>query len=107
MIPVFLFRPVVDELQTANAVSADYDKIAGFFEDLDSYLSRLKILEHKIPPIAELKEALTEVFTSVLVLCGIWAKYVKMKRIGKYHYYFVLPRKLSRREISPSLFSCA
>ena len=73
---------VLNGFQVANSVSADYDKIAGFFEDLNSYLNRLKILEHKVPPIPELRLALTEVLTSVLVLCGICAKYVKMKRIG-------------------------
>lgn len=35
-------------------MSADYDKVAGFFEDLRSYLSRLKILENNIPQIPEL-----------------------------------------------------
>lgn len=63
-------------------MSADYDKIAGFFEDLDLYLSRLKILEKWVPPVPELNVALAQVLTSVLVLCGICAKYVLMKRFG-------------------------
>jgi len=71
----------VDAFQVANGISARYDKITGFFEDLDSYLKRLKILENKISPIPELQAVLTEVFTSVLALCGIYAKYIKMKRI--------------------------
>lgn len=83
-------------LQTANAVSADYDKIEGFFEDLNSYLHRLKIWELKVPPIPELKEIITEVFTSVLVLCGICAKYVKTKRIGNYHSYLILHGKVPK-----------
>lgn len=65
-------------------MSADYDKIAGFFEDLDLYLNRLKILEKWVPPVPELEVALVKVLTSVLVLCGICAKYVMMKRIGNY-----------------------
>jgi len=64
-------------------VSADYDKIHGLFEDLDMYLNRLKILERRVAPMPELQVALTEVLTSVLILCGICAKYIKMKRIGK------------------------
>lgn len=65
-------------------MSADYEKISGFFEDLDMYLHRLKILEEYVPPLPELEMVLTKVFTSVLVLCAISAKYVKMKRIGNY-----------------------
>jgi hypothetical protein len=64
-------------------VSADYDKITGLFKDLDLYLHRLKILEKWVPPVPELEVALTEVLTSVLVLCAIYAKYIKMNRIGK------------------------
>ena len=71
-------------------MSADYDKIAGFFEDLDLYLSRLKILEKWVPPVPELVEALAQVLTSVLVLCGICAKYVKMKRLGNYNFFSLL-----------------
>jgi hypothetical protein len=74
-------------------VSADYDKITGFFEDLEFYLNRLKILEKDIPPIPELEVAVVEVLTSVLVLCGICAKYVKMKRIGNYTFTIALPSK--------------
>ena len=83
MILVFLDSMVLNKSQAANSVSADYDKIAGLFEDLDLYLNRLKILEKWVPPVPELEVALTEVLTSVLVLCGICAKYIKMKRLGK------------------------
>lgn len=65
-----------------NAVSADYDKIAMFFEDLDLYLNQLKIMEPWIEHVAELRIALAEVLASVLTLCGICLKYTKMKRIG-------------------------
>ena len=85
-------------------MSADYDKISEIFEDLSEYLNRLKILEHQAPLIPELEEVLTEVFTSVLILCGICAKYVKMKRIGNYHFYFQEP---SPNPVSLRSFSCA
>lgn len=65
-------------------MSADYDKITGFFEDLDLYLSRLKILEKDVPLVQQLGKALAQVLRSVLILCGICAKYVKMKRFGKF-----------------------
>lgn len=75
---------VTDIPQTANAVSADYDKASGFFEELRSYLHRLKVLEHQVPPIPELHVVIIEVLTSVLVLCGICTKYIQTKRIGKH-----------------------
>ncbi|EED17209.1 tankyrase, putative [Talaromyces stipitatus ATCC 10500] len=67
------------------SVSADYDKIIEFFEDLDSYLSRLKVLEVDIDmsTLPELKSVLIEVLVSVLDLCGISAKHIRMKRIGE------------------------
>ncbi|KAL9033006.1 MAG: hypothetical protein Q9180_006179 [Flavoplaca navasiana] len=68
---------------SANAVSADYEKIAGFFEDLDMYLHRLKVLEEHVPRLPEIELVLIKVFTSVLTLCGISAKYIKMRRIVK------------------------
>lgn len=46
-------------------------------------MHRLKILEGLVPPVPELKVALIEVLTSILILCAISAKYIKMKRIGK------------------------
>lgn len=84
MIPVLLYRMILNKSQTANNVSADYDKIVEVFEDLDLYLSRLKILEKQVRTVPELNVALAQVLASVLVLCGICAKYVKMKRLGNY-----------------------
>jgi hypothetical protein len=78
---IVVFTVVTYLIKTANSVSADYDKIIGFFEELDSYLDRLKILEGNIPP--ELTIALARVLTSVLILCGISAKYIKTKRLVK------------------------
>ncbi|EEP77938.1 predicted protein [Uncinocarpus reesii 1704] len=79
-----VFPPgVVIFTASVNIVSADYDKVVEFFEDVNFYLNTLKVLETKVPPIKELKNAITEVLTSVLMLCGIFAKYVKMKRFAK------------------------
>ena len=93
---LFLDSMVLNKSQSANTVSADYDKIAGLFEDLDLYLNRLKILEKDVPHVPELEVALTEVLTSVLVICGICAKFIKMKRIGRMFLPCRFPRAFLR-----------
>ena len=77
-----VFAAVGYLISVVNSVSADYDRVTELFEDLDSYLNRLKVLEGNIPNIPELKVVLTEVFTSVLVLCAISTKYVRTNRVG-------------------------
>ena len=47
---VILDCVTLNSIQAVNSVSADYDKIAGLFEDLDLYLNRLKILEGRVQP---------------------------------------------------------
>lgn len=96
MMLLFLDSMVLNKSQSANTVSADYDKIAGLFEDLDLYLNRLKILEKDVPHVPELEVALTEVLTSVLVICGICAKFIKMKRIGRMFLPCRFPRAFLR-----------
>ncbi|KAM5357250.1 hypothetical protein ACJZ2D_016458 [Fusarium nematophilum] len=78
-----IFAAVRYLISVSKSVSADYDKVAGFFEDLRSYLFRLKILENNVPAIPELQVVLAEVFTSILVLCAICTKYIRTKRIVK------------------------
>ncbi|KAF7454353.1 Goodbye domain containing protein [Pyrenophora tritici-repentis] len=78
-----IFAAVQYLISTAKAVSADFDRLEEFFEELSSYLTRLKVWESEIPQITELEEVMTEVFTSVLVLCGICTKYVRMRRLVK------------------------
>ncbi|KAI8725461.1 hypothetical protein NCS52_00117200 [Fusarium sp. LHS14.1] len=78
-----IFAVVRYLISVSKSVSADYDKVAGFFEDLRSYLCRLKVLEGNVPPIPELKAVLVQVFTSILVLCAICTKYIRKKRVVK------------------------
>lgn len=78
-----IFAAIRHLIKTTNAVSADYDKISGFFEDLKYYLQQLQVIDAYVQLIPQLKVALTEVFQSVLILCGICTKYSKTKRIIK------------------------
>ncbi|EMT70529.1 Ankyrin repeat domain-containing protein 50 [Fusarium odoratissimum] len=67
-----IFAAVRYLISVSKSVSADYDKLESFFEDLKSYLTRLSVLENNIPAVPELKAALTEVLISILVLCAIF-----------------------------------
>ncbi|KAI1167871.1 hypothetical protein F5B18DRAFT_334743 [Nemania serpens] len=78
-----IFAAVRYLISSANAVSGDYDTIESFFDELQTELNSLKILESQITLVPELEVALTEVFSSVLVLCGICVKYIRKKRLGK------------------------
>ncbi|CAI7636162.1 unnamed protein product [Penicillium palitans] len=68
---------------TANSVSADFDKISAFFTNVEMYLERLKLIEGKLPPESGIECALVEVLKCVLVLCGICAKYIQKSRLVK------------------------
>jgi hypothetical protein len=65
-------------------MSGDYDKIESFFDTLQMELKSMEILEYQLGTIPELEVALTEVFSSVLGLCGICVEYIRKKRIGTY-----------------------
>ncbi|KAL7954774.1 ankyrin repeat-containing domain protein [Trichoderma compactum] len=78
-----IFAAIRHLIKTANAVSADYDKISGFFEDLKYYLQQLQVIDVNVQLIPQLKVALTGVFESVLLLCGICTKYSTSNRIMK------------------------
>ncbi|KAK8000508.1 hypothetical protein PG990_013108 [Apiospora arundinis] len=67
---------------SANAISADYDRLETFFGELQAELQSLKMLEGKISRVPEFETALTGVFTSVLVLCGI-CKWSQALRTGQ------------------------
>ena len=64
-----------------------------FFEELDFYFRRLKVLETHVPAIPELRHTLAEVLMSVLDLCGICVRYIKKKRIGKFWLHIGLEKE--------------
>lgn len=69
-------------LQAAKIVSGDYDKLTEFFQDVKSYLSGIQMWESQVPSAPQLKYAITTVFSSVLVLCGVYTRYINKKRVG-------------------------
>jgi uncharacterized membrane protein YphA (DoxX/SURF4 family) len=80
-------------------MSADYDRVAEVFEDMGTYLHRLKVFEHRVPPVQEVKVVITEVLATILVLCGICTKYIQTKRMGMRSYYQLFPLGVRDRGI--------
>jgi hypothetical protein len=71
-------------LQACRSVSADYDIIIVFFEDMNSFLTRITILETRLPQHKAYQNCLMEVFTSFLTLCGFAHKYIELGRFKKW-----------------------
>ncbi|KAF5247033.1 hypothetical protein FAUST_885, partial [Fusarium austroamericanum] len=71
-------------LQACRSVSADYDIIIVFFEDMNSFLGRISILETRLPKHKAYQNCLMEVFTSLLTMCGFAHKYIELGRFKKW-----------------------
>ncbi|CAI4219124.1 unnamed protein product [Parascedosporium putredinis] len=65
-----IFSAIRYLFQVANTVSASYDRVMAVFEELSFYLSELEVLENNLPVIPPLQIALTQVFVSILDVCG-------------------------------------
>ncbi|KAH6991857.1 hypothetical protein EDB82DRAFT_459229 [Fusarium venenatum] len=71
-------------LQACRSVSADYDIVIVFFEDMNSFLSRITILETRLPQHKAYQNCLMDVFTSLLTMCGFAHKYIELGRFKKW-----------------------
>ncbi|OBS23261.1 hypothetical protein FPOA_03813 [Fusarium poae] len=71
-------------LQACRSVSADYDIVIVFFEDMNSFLSRITILETRLPKDKAYQNCLMDVFTSLLTMCGFAHKYIELGRFKKW-----------------------
>lgn len=71
-------------LNACKQVSADYDVVTAFFEDMNSFLQRVTILETRLPKYRAYRNCLMEVFTSLLTLCGFATRYVLEGRFSEY-----------------------
>ncbi|KAF9768835.1 hypothetical protein IL306_013811 [Fusarium sp. DS 682] len=71
-------------LQACRSVSVDYDIVIVFFEDMNSFLGRITILEKRLPQQKAYQNCLMEVFTSLLTMCGFAHKYIELGRFKKW-----------------------
>ncbi|PNP46550.1 hypothetical protein TGAMA5MH_02008 [Trichoderma gamsii] len=71
-------------LSACKQVSADYDVVVVFFEDMNSFLERVTILETRLPSHKAFQNCLMDVFTSFLTLTGYAHKYIELGRFKKW-----------------------
>ena len=71
-------------LKACKQVSADYDVVTAFFEDMNSFLQRITILETRLPKYQAYRNCLMDVFTSILTMCGYATKYIELGRFKKW-----------------------
>ena len=71
-------------LTACRQVSADYDVVVAFFEDMNAFLQRIVILETRMPRHKAYQNCLMDVFTSFLTMCGFAHKYIELKRFKKW-----------------------
>lgn len=69
--------------KACKQVSADYDVVVVFFEDMNSFLERVTILETRLPSHKAYQNCLMDVFTSFLTLTGYAHKYIELGRFSK------------------------
>ncbi|PPJ58132.1 hypothetical protein CBER1_02605 [Cercospora berteroae] len=65
-------------LSACKQVSADYDVVNAFFEDMNAFLQRITILESRLPAYPAYRNCLMDVFTSILKI------YIELGRLKKW-----------------------
>lgn len=71
-------------MNASKAVSEDYDMIVSFFDINHSFLERVSMLEGRMPDMWQFQKFLTNVFSSLLRLCGIARRYREKGRLSKW-----------------------
>ncbi|KUL87948.1 hypothetical protein ZTR_03863 [Talaromyces verruculosus] len=79
-----IFSAFGQVMQSFADVSADYDKIMGFFEFTHRFLDRMTIIDKKMPDLPQFQRCVSRVFSSILKICAIAQKYSAEKRMKKW-----------------------
>ncbi|EED16285.1 conserved hypothetical protein [Talaromyces stipitatus ATCC 10500] len=79
-----IFSAFGQVMQSFADVSADYDKIMGFFEFTHRFLDRMSIIDQKLPDMPQFQRCVSRVFSSILKICATAQKYTAEKRMKKW-----------------------
>jgi hypothetical protein len=61
--------------KTFKDVSADYDRVLGFFNEMGRFLDTISMLEGHSPGLGPFERCVRSVFSSMLTICGIAVNY--------------------------------
>ncbi|CEJ61226.1 hypothetical protein PMG11_09763 [Penicillium brasilianum] len=79
-----IFTAFGQVMQSFADVSADYDKVMGFFEFTHRFFDRLSMIEQKMPDLPPFQRCVSRVFSSILKICAISQQYCAEKRFKKW-----------------------
>ncbi|KAI9043654.1 uncharacterized protein KD926_003004 [Aspergillus affinis] len=79
-----IFSAFGQVMQSFSDVSADYDKIMGFFEFTHRFFDRLSIIDQRMPDVPPFQRCVSRVFSSILRICAIAQKYSRERRFKKW-----------------------
>ncbi|RSL71944.1 hypothetical protein CEP54_001048 [Fusarium duplospermum] len=71
-------------ITACHDVSSDFDVVVDFFEDMNSFLGRIVIIEKRVPNSKPYHICLMDVFTAFLSMSGIATKYIVLGRLKKW-----------------------
>ncbi|CAI7644463.1 unnamed protein product [Penicillium viridicatum] len=79
-----IFTAFGQVMQSFASVSADYDKIMGFFDFTHRFFDRLSMIEDKTPQQAPFQRCVARVFSGMLTICSVAQEYAEKKRFKKW-----------------------
>ncbi|KAJ5657817.1 uncharacterized protein N7484_001466 [Penicillium longicatenatum] len=79
-----IFTAFAQVMRTFATVSADYDKIMGFFDFTHRFFDRLSMIEDKAPQQKPFQRCVARVFSGMLIICSVVQEYAEQKRFKKW-----------------------
>ncbi|KAJ5870780.1 hypothetical protein N7455_005721 [Penicillium solitum] len=79
-----IFTAFGQVMQAFASVSADYDKIMGFFDFTHRFFDRLSMIEEKTPQQKPFQRCVARVFSGMLTICSVAQEYAEKKRFKKW-----------------------
>ncbi|KAL4951566.1 prion-inhibition and propagation-domain-containing protein [Aspergillus filifer] len=79
-----IFTAFGQVMQSFASVSADYDKVMGFFDFTHRFFDRLSMIEDKTPQQAPFQRCVARVFSGMLTICSVAQEYAEKKRFKKW-----------------------